>query len=75
MLKVITGEASKGHKKEKNWDRMIKIMDKYTQLKRFHHDLWIKVYMYAFMFVDPETIPVEDHFPATKMFAANHKKI
>ena len=31
--------------------------------------------MYAFMYVDPETIPVEDHFTATKTFVDNYKKI
>ena len=31
--------------------------------------------MYASMYVDTETIPVEDHFPDTKTFAANYKKI
>ena len=37
-------------------------MDKYAQLKRFHHDLQLKVYMYAFMYVDPETVPGEGNF-------------
>ena len=41
-------------------------MDKYGLLKRFHHDLRLQVYMYDFMYVDPQTIPVEDHFTATK---------
>ena len=31
--------------------------------------------MYAFMYVDPETIPVEDHFTATKTFVDNYNKI
>ena len=50
-------------------------MDKYAQLKRFHHELRLQVYMYTFMYVDPETIPLEDHFPATKTFVENYKKI
>ena len=50
-------------------------MYKYVQLKRFHHDLRIKVYMYAFMFVDPQNIPVEDHFTDTKTFFVNYKKM
>ena len=37
MLKVLTGESSKGYTK-KNRDRILKIIDKYTQLNRFHHD-------------------------------------
>ena len=31
--------------------------------------------MHAFMYVDPETIPVEDHFTATEMFVDNYKKM
>ena len=49
MLEVLTGEASKGYK-NKNRDRMIKIMYKYAQLKRFHNDRRLQVYMYAFMY-------------------------
>ena len=47
----------------------------YAQLNRFHHDLRIQVYMYDFMYIDPEIIPVEDHFPATKIFVVNYNKI
>ena len=50
-------------------------MDKYTQLKRFHNDQQLQVYMYDFMYVDPETVTMEDHFPATKPFFMNYKKI
>ena len=50
-------------------------MDKYAQLKKFHHDWRLQVYMYTFMYVDPKTTPVEDHFTATKTFAVNYKKI
>ena len=39
-------------------------MDKYAQLKSFHHDRRHQVFMY----VDLNTIPVEDHFTATKTF-------
>ena len=46
-------------------------MDKYAQLKRFHCDLQLEVYMYAFMYVDPQKIPAEDHFPATNTFIVN----
>ena len=45
---------------------MIKIMYKYVQLKRFHHDHQLQVYIYAFIYVDPEKILEEGHFPATK---------
>ena len=54
---------------------MIKIMYKYAQLKRFHHDHRLQVYMYDFMYVNPQTMQVEDHSPATKSFVVNYKKI
>ena len=50
-------------------------MDKYSQLKRFHHDRQLQAYMYDFMYVDTETMPVEDHFTATKRIFLNYKKI
>ena len=50
-------------------------MDKYAQLKRFHHELRLKFYMYALMYVYPETIPEGDHFTATKKFVENCKKM
>ena len=50
-------------------------MYKYAQLNGFHHDRLLQVYMYAFMYVDPQKMPVEEHFPATKTFAVNYKKI
>ena len=49
-------------------------MYKYAQLKRFHHGHHFKVYMYAFMYDDPKTMPVEDHFTNTKCFVVNYKK-
>ena len=39
-------------------------MNKYAQLNIFHHDRQLQVYMYPFMYDDPETISVEDHFNA-----------
>ena len=50
-------------------------MDKYAQLNRFYHNLQLHVCMYALMYVDPETILVEDHFSATKKFVVNYKKM
>ena len=44
------------------------IIYKYSQLKIYHSDDQLQVYMYAFMYVDPETFSVEDHFPAKKSF-------
>ena len=42
-------------------------MDKYAQLERFHNFRQLQVYMYDFMYVDPETNTVEDHFPDKKV--------
>ena len=50
-------------------------MDKYAQLKRFHHDCRIQVYMYAFMYVDPEKMSVEYNFPDTKKIVVNYNKM
>ena len=50
-------------------------MDKYALLKRFHHDRRLQVYMYAFMYANPETMPGEDYFPATTTFVNNYNKI
>ena len=40
-------------------------MDKYSQLKRLNYDLRLQLYMYAFMYVDTNKIPVEDYFTYT----------
>ena len=57
MLKFLTGEASKGYKnKNQRWND--KNPDKYTLLKRFHHDHQLQVYMYALMYFNPKTMPV-----------------
>ena len=50
-------------------------MYKYAQMKRFYHDSQFQVYMYVFMYVDPEIILVEDYFPDTKPFVVNYNKI
>ena len=41
-------------------------MYKYEQLKRFCHDHWHQVYMYDSIYVDLETVPVEDHISSAK---------
>ena len=73
MFKVLTDESPKGYKK-KNEDRAIKIMDKYAQLERFHHDLWLQFYMYDFMYGDNQKVPVGNHFTSTKHFLWNTRK-
>ena len=70
MLKVLTGVGSKGYKRTKQIQNE-KNMDKYTQLKMFHHGRRLQVYMYSLIYVNPETIPVEDHFPTTKNYVEN----
>ena len=52
-----------------------KVMYKYAQLKMFHHDRRLQVYMYAFMYIDLETSPVEGHFTYTKTIIVNYKKM
>ena len=74
MWKVLTGEALKWYKK-KNRYIWIKIMDKYAQLKRFHHYHWLQFYMYTVMYVDPDVMPVEGYFPNTETFSYNYKKM
>ena len=61
--------------KRKTKDRTIKIMYKNIQLKRFNHDHRPQVYMHVFVYVDPQTMPVGDHFTATKTFVLNYKKM
>ena len=50
-------------------------MYKFAQLKRFCHGCRLQLYMYVFMYVDPETMPVEVHFPATKTFVVDYNKM
>ena len=49
-------------------------MAKYAQPNRFYNDLQLQVYMYAFMNVDTETIPVEEYSPAKKCLLRNKRK-
>ena len=68
MLKVLTGEASKFYKKKKQETELSKNMHKCVELERFHHEHWLQLYMYDFMYVDTQTMPVEDSFSATNIF-------
>ena len=43
-------------------------MDKYAQLEIFHYDCQLQVYIYAFMYVYPETMPVGEYFTDIKKF-------
>ena len=74
MLKVLKGESLNSYKK-KNRDRTTKNYGKYAQLKRFHHDHQIQIYMYYFIYEDPETMSVEYNFPATKDCFLSYKKM
>ena len=49
-------------------------MNKYSLLMRFHHDHRLQFDMYAFVYIDPYTIPVLDCFPSTKTFVDNYNK-
>ena len=66
ILKVLTDESSKGYKRKKPQTKRSKFMYKYSQLRRFYHDGQLQVYMYAFMYVDPDTMLEEENFPDTK---------
>ena len=48
-------------------------MYKYALLKMFHHDRQIQFYMYAFIYVNSDTMPVEEFFQL-QFFVENYKK-
>ena len=50
-------------------------MYKYAQVKNFLYDHQLQVYRYAFMYINPQTIPLENRFPAIKTFIVNYKKM
>ena len=50
-------------------------MDKYVRMDRFHHYRQLQVYIYAFMYIDSDTMQVEDSFPYAKTFVKNYNKI
>ena len=50
-------------------------MYKYAQLKKFNCEHRLQVYMYTFVYVDPQNMPVEDHFSAAKNIVVNCNKI
>ena len=43
-------------------------MDRFSQIKKFHHDCRLQIYMYAFMYIDPEKMVEEDYFQYIKTF-------
>ena len=55
-LEILTGESFKSYKKKKTDTESFKTTDEYTQRKRFHYDLRLRVYMYASMYVHPDTM-------------------
>ena len=50
-------------------------MDLYAQLNWFYHDRIFQAYMNDFMYVDHQTITVEDFFTDTKKIVENYKKL
>ena len=50
-------------------------MDTYEQLNRFHNERRLQVCMYAFMYVDTDTRPGGDLFPATKTCVDKYNKM
>ena len=49
-------------------------MNKYAQLKRFHHENWLQVYMHAFMNFHPEKMPVEKNLLQKKCLLQTTRK-
>ena len=54
--------------------RQEKKIDKYAQIESFYHDSRIQVYMYAFVYVDPETMVEKEYFKATKRFVQDYNR-
>ena len=51
-------------------------MDKYSQMKKFNYDLRLQVYMYAFMYVNTETIgDLTPMWSEKKTIVENYKKV
>ena len=48
-------------------------MYKYEKLKRYNHGYCIQVYMYAFVYIDPDIMTEDDYFPDTNTFVENLK--
>ena len=63
MLKILTGEVSKGYRKKMIIQKNIK-ENKYAQMKRFNYDHQLQFYMYDFVYVNPVKMPVADYFLA-----------
>ena len=61
-------------KRKKPETKRSKFMYKYSQLKRFFYDRQLQVYMYAFMYVDPDTMPEEKKTPDTKKMLQTTRK-
>ena len=49
-------------------------MYKYAQLKRFHHDCLLQILMHAFMYVDTQTMPEDDHLLPLKHLLGTTRK-
>ena len=52
---------------------MIKTM-KNELMQMFHHDHWLKIYVYDFMYIDTETITEEDYIQDNIEFVEYYKK-
>ena len=46
-------------------------MQKYSQMKVLHRDLRLQYYMYTFMYVYPQTMPLDYHFIDAEIFVVN----
>ena len=43
-------------------------------MKKYHHDLWIPVNMYNFIYMHPEIMAEEEYFPPTRPFVEKYRK-
>ena len=63
------------HIKKKTETERSKLMYRYAQLNRFRCECQRHINIYTFIHIDPQTMPVEYHFPSTKTFVVKYKKI
>ena len=49
-------------------------MEKYSQIKRYHHNCKLQVYIYTFGYVYPDTIVEGGYNLETTTFVENYKK-
>ena len=74
MVEILIGEVSKGYKNKNSETKLLKKKDKYALMKRFQSDRQLQIYMYAFVYIDPETISETEYFPDTKTLVQKYHR-